>query len=130
MILSIYTCLAILCIVFLQSGIDKVFHFKSEKDFVQSHFRKSPLNRMSGALFIILTILEITSGVLSAGAMIHLYLHDDVIMANLASVLSSITLLSLLLGQRVAKDYAGAQTIIIYLIPVVLLFITLELNKL
>jgi hypothetical protein len=130
MILAIYTCLAILCIVFLQSGIDKVFHFKSEKAFVQSHFRKSPLNRMSGALFIILTILEITSGVLSAGAIIHLYLHDDVIMANLASVLSSITLLSLLLGQRVAKDYAGAQTIIIYLIPVVLLFITLELNKL
>ena len=130
MTLAIYTCLAILCIVFLQSGIDKVFHFKSEKAFVQSHFRKSPLNRMSGALFIILTILEITSGVLSAGAIIHLYLHDDVIMANLASVLSSITLLSLLLGQRVAKDYAGAQTIIIYLIPVVLLFITLELNKL
>lgn len=130
MILAIYTCLAILCIVFLQSGIDKVFHFKSEKDFVQSHFRNSPLNRMSGALFIILTILEIISGVLSAGAIIHLYLHDDVIMANLASVLSSITLLSLLLGQRVAKDYAGAQTIIIYLIPVVLLFITLELNKL
>ena len=130
MIFAIYTCLAILCIVFLQSGIDKVFHFKSEKAFVQSHFRKSPLNRMSGALFIILTILEITSGVLSAGAIIHLYLHDDVIMANLASVLSSITLLSLLLGQRVAKDYAGAQTIIIYLIPVVLLFITLELNKL
>jgi hypothetical protein len=50
-------------------------------------------------------------------------------MANLASVLSSITLLSLLLGQRVAKDYAGAQTIIIYLIPVVLLFITLELYQ-
>jgi len=130
MIFAIYTCLAILCIVFLQSGIDKVFHFESEKDFVQSHFRKSPLNKVSGALFIILTILEITSGALSAGAIIHLYLHDDVIMANLASVLSSITLLSLLLGQRVAKDYAGAQTIIIYLIPVVLLFITLELNKL
>ena len=130
MILAIYTCLAILCIVFLQSGIDKVFHFKSEKDFVQSHFRKSPLNKMSGALFIILTILEITSGVLSAGGIIRLYLHDNVIMANLASVLSSITLLSLLLGQRVAKDYAGAQTIIIYLIPVILLFITLELNKL
>ena len=129
MILAIYTCLAILCIVFLQSGIDKVFHFKSEKDFVQSHFRKSPLNKMSGALFIILTILEITSGVLSAGGIIRLYLHDNVIMANLASVLSSITLLSLLLGQRVAKDYAGAQTIIIYLIPVILLFITLELNK-
>jgi uncharacterized membrane protein YphA (DoxX/SURF4 family) len=127
MTLAIYTCLAILCIVFLQSGIDKVFHFKSEKDFVQSHFRKSPINKMSGALFIILAILEITSGVLSAGGIIHLYLHDNVIMANLASVLSSITLLSLLLGQRVAKDYAGAQTIIIYLVPVILLFITIEL---
>jgi len=66
---------------------------------------------------------------LSAGGIIHLYLHDNLIMANLASVLSSITLLSLLLGQRVAKDYAGAQTIIIYLIPVVLLFITLELYQ-
>jgi len=130
MILAIYTCLAILCIVFLQSGIDKIFHFKSEKDFVQNHFSKSPLNKISGALFVLLTVLEITSGVLSAGGIIHLYLHDNLIMANLASILSSITLLSLLLGQRVAKDYAGAQTIIIYLIPVVLLFITLELYQL
>jgi hypothetical protein len=130
MILAIYTCLAILSIVFLQSGIDKVINFKGEKDFVQSHFSKSPLNKISGPLFVILTLLEITSGALSAGGIIHLYLHDSVVMANLANVLSSITLLSLLLGQRVAKDYAGAQTIIIYLIPVVLLFITLELYKL
>ena len=129
MILAIYTCLAVLCIVFLQSGIDKVVHFKSEKGFVQSHLSKTPLNKMSGALFVILTVLEITSGVLSAGGIVHLYLHENVIMANLASVLSSITLLSLLLGQRVAKDYAGAQTIIIYLILVVLLFITLELYQ-
>ena len=129
MILAIYTCLAILCIVFIQSGIDKVFHFKSEKDFVQSHFSKTPLDKVSGALFVVLTILEITSGVLSAGGIIHLYLHDNVIMANLASILSSITLLSLLLGQRLTKDYAGAQTIIIYLIPVVLLFVTLELYQ-
>jgi len=129
MILAIYTCLAILCIVFLQSGIDKLFHFKNEKDFIQSHLSKSPLNKMSGALFVILTILEITSGVLSAGGIIHLYLHDNLIMANLASVFSSVTLLSLLIGQRIAKDYAGAQTIIIYLIPVVLLFISLELYQ-
>ena len=129
MILAIYTCLAVLCIVFLQSGIDKVVHFKSEKGFVQSHLSKTLLNKMSGALFVILTVLEITSGVLSAGGIIHLFLHENVIMANLASVLSSITLLSLLLGQRVAKDYAGAQTIIIYLILVVLLFITLELYQ-
>ena len=129
MILAIYTCLAILCIVFLQSGIDKLFHFKNEKDFIQSHLSKSPLNKMSGALFVILTILEITSGVLSAGGIIHLYLHDNLIMANLASVFSSVTLLSLLIGQRIAKDYAGAQTIIIYLIPAVLLFISLELYQ-
>lgn len=130
MIYAIYTCLAILCIVFLQSGIDKVVHFKSERAFVQGHFRKTPLNKISSVLFVSITLLELASGFLSAGGIVQLYFHNKLIIANIASVISSITLLSLLFGQRMAKDYAGAQTIIIYIIPVLILFLVLELYSL
>ena len=36
------------------------------------------------------------------------------------AVFSSITLLMLLFGQRLAKDYDGARTIVIYFIPAVM----------
>jgi hypothetical protein len=39
------------------------------------------------------------------------------IMGDYACMVSCVTLLLLLFGQRVAKDYDGARTIVIYLIP-------------
>ena len=49
--------------------------------------------------------------------------------ALIAAILSAVTFLCLFLGQRIAKDYAGAQTIVIYLIPTFFnLFIDNELK--
>ena len=42
------------------------------------------------------------------------------------AILAAITLLMLLLGQRVAKDYAGAQTIVVYLIPTIFLLYLMQ----
>jgi hypothetical protein len=36
------------------------------------------------------------------------------------AIFSSITLLMLLFGQRLAKDYDGARTIVIYFIPAII----------
>jgi hypothetical protein len=41
-------------------------------------------------------------------------------MGDYACMVSCVTLLLLLFGQRVAKDYDGARTIVIYLIPALL----------
>jgi hypothetical protein len=43
-----------------------------------------------------------------------------------AASVSSITLLLLLFGQRMAKDYEGAKTIVVYLIPTVFLVYLLQ----
>jgi len=42
------------------------------------------------------------------------------ILSDYACMVSCVTLLLLLFGQRVAKDYDGARTIVIYLIPALL----------
>jgi hypothetical protein len=49
---------------------------------------------------------------------------QDVVIKGLGfygAILSCITLLLLLFGQRIAKDYDGARTIVIYFIPAVVL---------
>jgi len=47
----------------------------------------------------------------------QLVVNDNSTLGFYAAILSAITLLLLLFGQRVAKDYDGARTIVIYLIP-------------
>jgi hypothetical protein len=45
---------------------------------------------------------------------------DSTVMALYGANLSCLTLIFLLFGQRIAKDYDGARTIVIYFVPAVL----------
>ena len=70
--------------------------------------------------------MEIAAGVLSVMGLVHLALYNDATFALYGALVSAITLLMLLLGQRVAKDYEGAKTIVIYLVPTVFLLYLLK----
>jgi len=48
------------------------------------------------------------------------------IIAFYGAILSCISLLMLLFGQRMAKDYAGAMTIAVYFIPAIFLVFLLQ----
>ena len=65
----------------------------------------------------IILILETIAGLLAIIGIYQLLVNDNASLGFYASILSAITLLLLLFGQRVAKDYDGARTIVIYLIP-------------
>lgn len=121
LLIPIIVILAFLAITFIQSGYDKVTDWKGNVEWLKGHFSQTVLkNQVQAALFIILA-LEVVSGAFSVIGIIQLLVNQDIHFANWAALLSCITLLLLLLGQRIAKDYDGARTIVIYFIPTVLL---------
>lgn len=113
--------LALLAIVFLQSGIDKITDWKGNLEWLKSHFSKTIIKTQVPLALFIVTLLEITSGTLAVIGAITLYANGNNCIAILSGLLSAVTFLLLFLGQRLAKDYAGAQGIVVYMIPTLFL---------
>lgn len=112
--------LLFLAVTFIQSGYDKIFSWQGNIDWLKGHFSQTILkNQVPLALGIIL-LLEIITGILSLAGCVELFINGGRTFGYYAAVFSSITLIFLLLGQRLAKDYDGARTIAIYFIPSVL----------
>ena len=115
--------LAFLAITFLQSGYDKIKDWKGNVEWLNSHFSNTVLAKQVPLALGTILLLEIVSGVLCVSGIIQNIMQDGVIrgLGFYGAILSCITLLFLLFGQRLAKDYDGARTIVIYFIPAVLL---------
>ncbi len=101
-------------ILFLQSGLDKVFDWKGNLSWLKGHFEKSILSSMVTPLLGVLTFFEIATGAISAFGVIHLLITGYKNWIVYGLLLSIISLLMLFFGQRLAKDYPGAQSIAIY----------------
>ncbi len=106
--------LAFLAILFLQSGLDKVFDYKGNKAWLTGHFAKSPLKNTVGLLMPVITILEVAAGVLSAIGAIQILLSGSTQIGLIGAQLSAVSILSLFFGQRLAKDYEGAGGLVGY----------------
>jgi diacylglycerol kinase len=105
---------ALLAILFLQSGIDKIVDRRGNLEWLKGHFAKSPLAGTVPALLTALTILEVAAGVLSAlGCVLVLVMRDSTV-ALWGAVVSAAAIIALFFGQRVAKDYAGAAVLVPY----------------
>lgn len=113
--------LALLAIVFLQSGIDKIVDWKGNLGWLKGHFVNTPIKNLVPFSLGMVTLLEMASGITAVIGAIMLCCNENTCWALISGILSAITFLLLFLGQRLAKDYAGAQTIVIYLIPTVIL---------
>ena len=108
--------LLFLIVTFLQSGIDKLTDWKGNLDFIKGHFANSPLKNSVPLLLAIILILEVTAGILMIVGVYQLYTSGAREIALLGVELSAISLICLLIGQRLAKDYAGAMTLAVYFI--------------
>lgn len=118
--------LIFLVISFVQSGIDKLFDWSGNLSWLKSHFLKTAFKDIVPFLLGLLTFLEMAAGVLCALGIIELLFAGESNIAFYGALTSGITLLFLLLGQRLAKDYDGARTIVIYFIPTVFLLFLLQ----
>ncbi len=104
---------AFLGILFLQSGLDKIFDYKGNLAYLTEHFKNSPLSHFIGFLLPVITLLEVAAGLLSAAGVLALFFGNQVI-AYWGNVLAAAALLALFFGQRIAKDYGGAATLVAY----------------
>jgi hypothetical protein len=105
---------AFLAILFLQSGIDKVVDRRGNLEWLSGHFAKSPLAGFVPLMVTVITILEIGAGVLSAGGSVMVILTRNSTIAFYGAVLAAVSIIALFFGQRMAKDYAGAATLVPY----------------
>jgi uncharacterized membrane protein len=118
--------LAFLAITFIQSGYDKLFHWKDNLDWLKAHFAKTQLKNLVPLALGHILVLELISGVLCIVGGIELLVSNGRTFGLYGAVFSCITLLMLLFGQRLAKDYDGARTIVIYFIPAVMAVLLLS----
>lgn len=112
--------LLFLVATFLQSGVDKVTDWSGNISFIKDHFKNSPLKNMVPFLLSIILVMEITAGAFMFIGIFNLVTTGSKDLALLGVQLSSLTLVFLLIGQRLAKDYAGAMTLAVYFIITVL----------
>jgi diacylglycerol kinase len=105
---------ALLAILFLQSGIDKIVDRRGNLEWLKGHFAKSPLAGTVPVLLTAITILEVAAGVLSALGCVLVLVMRDTTVAFCGAVISAIAIIALFFGQRLAKDYAGAAVLAPY----------------
>ncbi len=61
-----------LAVLFLQSGLDKMFIWKSELEWLKKHFERSPLKAVTALLLAVIMVMEIAAGLLCAAGIIVL----------------------------------------------------------
>tara|TARA_B100000929_G_C15461083_1_gene404514 strand:- start:96 stop:491 length:396 start_codon:yes stop_codon:yes gene_type:complete len=108
--------LIFILITFLQSGIDKAADWKGNTGWLKEHFSGTMLSGMVPLMVAIIMIIEIITGILAIVAIYSLLVSNEPSYALYTCALACITLLMLLFGQRIAKDYAGAFTLTGYFI--------------
>ena len=119
--------LTFLIIVFLQSSIDKIFDWKGNLSFLTEHFEDTPLDSLVPILLTTVMLAEMAAGILCAAGLFQLVVFGETEVALYGSVFACVSLLMLLFGQRLAKDYDGAKTIAVYFVPAVFLVYLLQL---
>tara|TARA_R110000868_G_scaffold143741_3_gene362244 strand:+ start:37959 stop:38357 length:399 start_codon:yes stop_codon:yes gene_type:complete len=118
--------LLFLIITFLQSGIDKVIDWSGNLSWLKGHFSKSPLKNSVPILLSIVLITEMIAALLCIAGIYQILAFNKTELAFYGALFSCISLLMLLFGQRMAKDYEGAKTIAVYFIPAMFLLFLLQ----
>lgn len=109
-------CAAFLAVLFLQSGFDKIIDRKGNLSWLKGHFAQSPLRNMVPLMLSVITVVEVAAGLVSALGAVLLALNGERGVALYGAQLAALSILMLFFGQRMAKDYAGAATLVSYFI--------------
>ena len=108
--------LAFLAILFLQSGLDKIFNYKANREWLEGHFKESFLHGIVGIMMPIITVLEVAAGSFSTLGIVQMLSSGSTQMGLIGGQLSALSILSLFFGQRIANDYEGAVNLVAYFI--------------
>ena len=115
----------LVAILFIQSGLDKVFDWKGNIEWLTGHFSETFLSGMVPMMVGTITVLEILTGILSALGIIYFFVAGSTVLIFSAAVLGAGSIIALFFGQRIAKDYPGAAVLVPYFILlVVMMYLT------
>lgn len=110
-------------ILFIQSGLDKVFDWKGNLEWLTGHFSKTFLAGMVPMMLATITAMEIVTGLLAATGMIYFFVSGSTYLIFLSAVIGAGSITALFFGQRLAKDYAGAAVLVPYFILMIILLL-------
>jgi uncharacterized membrane protein YphA (DoxX/SURF4 family) len=99
-------------ILFIQSGLNKVFDWKGNLEWLTGHFSKTFVAGMVPMMLATITVLELATGIVAAGGFVKAILTGDTIFIFVSSILGAASLTALFFGQRIAKDYPGAAVLV------------------
>ncbi|MET0751745.1 MAG: DoxX family protein [Pyrinomonadaceae bacterium] len=111
----------LVAILFIQSGLDKVFDWKGNLEWLTGHFSKTFLSQTVPPMLATITLMELVTGFLSAFGLVYFLATGSLRLIFYASVLGAASVVALFFGQRVAKDYPGAAVLIPYFILLLIL---------
>ncbi len=111
----------LIAILFIQSGLDKVFDWKGNIEWLTGHFSKTFLSGMVPMMVGTITILEIVTGVLSGIGIVYFLIAGSTVLIFGAAVIGAASIIGLFFGQRVAKDYEGAAVLVPYFILLIIM---------
>lgn len=112
--------LIFLALTFIMSAHDKIFHWNDNMAWMKPHFEKTILKNQVPLATGILLFVELIAGILCLVGCLQLYINGGRTFGFYGAIFSCVSLLFMLFGQRLAKDYDGSRTIVIYFIPAVL----------
>jgi hypothetical protein len=114
-------------ILFIQSGLDKVFDWKGNLGWLTGHFSKSFLAPMVPVMLATITLMELATGFLAAAGIVYFLVAGSLALVFWASVVGAASIAALFFGQRVAKDYPGAALLVPYfLLMLFTMYVTVQ----
>ena len=91
-------------ILFLQSGLDKVFNFSGNMEWLKGHFSKTFLAPMTPMMVVSITILEVATGLGTAVGLVYFLATGVTTIIWYSAIAGAAALCGLFCGQRVAQD--------------------------
>ena len=105
-----------LIVTFGISLIEKLANLKETISYISEIFKTSFIRNFVKPLIAILMLLEVLTLFFLVVGIFQLYFQNEKEMALLGIVFSCFSIIYMLIGQRIAKDYPGATSLTIYFI--------------
>ena len=108
--------LLFLLITFVVSVIEKLSDWSGTISYISETFKNSLIKNFIKPLIAFLVFLEVLTVYFITIGIYQLYIYQEKENALLGSTISCISILYMLIGQRIAKDYPGATSLTVYFI--------------
>ena len=116
-------CALLVSVLFIQSGLDKVFDWKGNLDWLTGHFSKTFLAKMVPMMVATITVSELATGILSVVGIVYFLATGSTIVIFYSSIVGAASITALFFGQRVAKDYPGAAVLVPYFLLLIVMIV-------